>query len=99
VQANLLHYLRGEAAERIPIWRMIAATTGELAERAGRLVAHLGPLGQVCALLPGRSTVGGGSLPEETLPTTSWPCRKPRRTARRLRRPRRQWCRAFRMGG
>jgi L-seryl-tRNA(Ser) seleniumtransferase len=30
----------------------------------------LGSSGDRCALLPGRSMIGGGSLPEESLPTT-----------------------------
>jgi L-seryl-tRNA(Ser) seleniumtransferase len=65
IQANLLHYLRGEVA-KIPLWRMIALTAEEIGARAQALSAALGP---GCAVLPGRSAIGGGSLPEETLPT------------------------------
>jgi L-seryl-tRNA(Ser) seleniumtransferase len=68
VQANLLHYLRGEAARQIPIWRMIAATPEEIACRARHLAEAIGC--PACELIDGRSKVGGGSLPEETLPTT-----------------------------
>ena len=68
VQANLLHYLRGEAARQIPIWRMIAATPEEIARRARHLAEAIGC--PECELIDGRSKVGGGSLPEETLPTT-----------------------------
>ena len=70
IQANLLHYLRGEASERIPVWRMIAMTEAEIRTRAEGLLAALGAASRGCSLVPGRSTVGGGSLPEETLPTT-----------------------------
>ena len=68
VQANLLHYLRGEVASQIPVWRMIATSREEIAQRAQRLVDELHRPG--CDLVDGRSKVGGGSLPEETLPTT-----------------------------
>ena len=70
VQANLLHYLKGEAEREVPVWRMISISQQEIAGRARKLVAALGPVGGGCELLPGRSMVGGGSLPEEALPTT-----------------------------
>jgi len=70
VQANLLHYLKGEAEREVPVWRMISMSQQEIAGRARKLVAALGPVGGGCELLPGRSMVGGGSLPEEALPTT-----------------------------
>jgi len=68
VQANLLHYLRGEAEAKIPAWRMIATPPEELARRAQGLVEQIAQPG--CELIEGRSKVGGGALPEETLPTT-----------------------------
>jgi L-seryl-tRNA(Ser) seleniumtransferase len=63
--ATLTHYLRGEAVEEIPVWQMIAARPEDLHAKAAAWVASL----QAGEVLPGRSTVGGGSLPEETLPT------------------------------
>jgi L-seryl-tRNA(Ser) seleniumtransferase len=63
--ATLLHYYKDEALTAIPIWRMIAAPAETLHQRASSWAAALGA-GQV---LPGQSTVGGGSLPEETQPT------------------------------
>jgi len=63
--ATLLHYLKDEAEREIPIWRMIAATLEEIKQRAENWSAVLGQ-GQV---IQGESTVGGGSLPGETLPT------------------------------
>jgi L-seryl-tRNA(Ser) seleniumtransferase len=65
LSATLLHYLKNEAVDEIPIWRMIAAPAEAVRRRAGSWQAALG-LGEV---LPGQSTVGGGSLPGETLPT------------------------------
>ena len=42
----------------------------EVAQRAGALLEGLGVVGAGCDLVEGRSMVGGGSLPEESLPTT-----------------------------
>lgn len=65
LSATLIHYLRDEAVEEIPVWRMIASKAEELQERARQWEAILRS-GEV---IPGESTVGGGSLPGETLPT------------------------------
>lgn len=64
--ATLLHYLRGEAVEKIPIWRMIAASPDEIASRA---VAWTEAFGKKAEVIDGESMVGGGSLPGSTLPT------------------------------
>jgi len=69
VQANLLHYLQGEAMREIPIWRMIATSPREIEARASDWAAQLARMGLPAAVSEGRSTVGGGSLPGETLPT------------------------------
>ncbi len=63
--ATLLHYLKDEAESQVPLWRMIAAPQDEIRRRAESWSAALGS-GEV---IPGESTVGGGSLPGETLPT------------------------------
>jgi L-seryl-tRNA(Ser) seleniumtransferase len=65
LSATLLHYLKGEAEREIPIWQMISATLDSLRQRAQDWSASLG-LGEVQM---SESTVGGGSLPGETLPT------------------------------
>ena len=67
--ATLDHYLRGEAEQAIPVWRMIAAPGDALAARAERWAAALRAWGVPARVEPGQSPVGGGSLPEETLPT------------------------------
>ena len=64
--ATLLHYLRGEALEKLPVWRMIAAPLAEVRRRARRWARGIGPVAKV---VDGRSMIGGGSLPEESLPT------------------------------
>jgi L-seryl-tRNA(Ser) seleniumtransferase len=65
LSATLLHYLMDEAEREIPIWRMISAPVEALQTRAQAWADTLGQ-GEVIA---GESTVGGGSLPGETLPT------------------------------
>ena len=65
LSATLLHYIRDEAERRVPIWRMVSATQDETASRAAAWASDVG--GRVRA---GQSTIGGGSLPGETLPTT-----------------------------
>lgn len=69
LQATLLHYVRGEAERAVPVWRMIAAPLDELAARAEVLAARLRGAGVEAAVVAAASTVGGGSLPGETLPT------------------------------
>jgi L-seryl-tRNA(Ser) seleniumtransferase len=63
--ATLLHYLKDEAGREIPIWRMMALMPDQLRQTADGWKLKLGQ-GEVIA---GKSTVGGGSLPDETLPT------------------------------
>ena len=64
--ATLLHYLKGEALEKVPIWRMISASPEALETRAGGWKSIAGGGSQV---VQGLSTIGGGSLPGESLPT------------------------------
>ena len=64
--ATLIHYLKGEALTRIPVWRMISAPLAEVEERARLWAQAIGELGQV---VEGESMVGGGSLPGAVLPT------------------------------
>ena len=68
---TLRHYLRGEELREVPVWRMIAATEAALRERAEALRGALAGRGIAAAVVPARSTVAGGSLPEETLPTAA----------------------------
>ena len=69
LSATLAHYERGEAPLRIPVWRAIALGPEALRARAEGWRAALGEAGRACEVLPSRSAVGGGSLPEVTLPT------------------------------
>lgn len=93
VAATLQHYRRGEALEKIPVWRMISAPLGQIEVRARRWMETLGADGvpaSVVSVVESRSTVGGGSLPEESMPTwcLSLAHRQPNTLATRLRQPR-----------
>lgn len=72
-------YRAGRATTDIPIWRMLATPLPDLAARAEALVGRIGEAASVVEL---RSTVGGGSLPGETLPSIGLALR--RRSAQRL---------------
>ncbi|MFQ5407024.1 MAG: L-seryl-tRNA(Sec) selenium transferase [Anaerolineales bacterium] len=79
LSATILHYLRDEATEQIPVWRMISMAMDVVEARARALAAALeSHAGLEIAVIPGESTVGGGSLPEETLPTRLVAVRAPR---------------------
>jgi len=69
LQATLLHYVKSEAATEVPVWRMIATPLEALAARAETWAGRLAAAGLQSKVRDGRSAVGGGSLPGETLPT------------------------------
>ena len=64
--ATLVHYLKGEAESKIPIWRMISTPLDEIERRANTWAQAIDNLAQV---IDGESMIGGGSLPGDTLPT------------------------------
>lgn len=66
VAATLALYRAGRATAAIPVWRMIAASADGLRRRAEALAVDV-PGATVVSL---ESTVGGGSLPGETLPSS-----------------------------
>jgi len=70
LEATLRHFQRDEVEMHIPIWRMISASQGKIASRATSWVSRLQKYGIPARTQRGESTVGGGSLPGETLPTT-----------------------------
>ena len=89
--ATLLHYARGEQVREVPVLRMIATPLAEIGRRAEQVAAALGDWaasrGIGLELIEGFSTVGGGSLPGETLPTRliALACDRPDELAARLR--------------
>lgn len=70
LEATLRHYQREEAETHIPVWRMISTSPGKIASRATGWVSKLQQHAIAARTQRGESTVGGGSLPGETLPTT-----------------------------
>jgi len=65
ITATLTHYLKDETEREIPIWRMMSLTPNQLKVRAEAWREALGQ-GEV---IKSESTVGGGSLPEESIST------------------------------
>jgi L-seryl-tRNA(Ser) seleniumtransferase len=64
--ATAIHYVRGDALQKIPVWRMITMPLTTIERRARRWARAIGAPARI---LHGRSMIGGGSLPEEGLPT------------------------------
>ncbi len=87
LQATLLHYLEGKAPQKVPVWQMIALPVEAIEERARTWASLLAEAGAEVSVVDGRSTVGGGSLPGETLPTrlVAIQVASPDELARRLR--------------
>jgi L-seryl-tRNA(Ser) seleniumtransferase len=63
--ATLSIYVRGLAIHEIPVWRMISMPLATIAARASAVAGAIG----AASVIDGRSMIGGGSLPEESLPT------------------------------
>ena len=83
LSATLMHYLKGDYEENIPVWKMISTSAEALMKRATAWRRVIG-FGEV---IPAESTIGGGSLPGETLPTylLSLPDKSPDGLLKRLR--------------
>ena len=67
--ATLELYRDGRAEAELPVWRMISAPATDLLRRAKRIVERLASAGVDAEVVSTESTVGGGSLPEETQPS------------------------------
>lgn len=82
IAATLRHYLCGEAETHIPIWQMIAADVSQLEGRAKEIATKLD-----VNVVSSVASVGGGSLPGETLPSVALELvdENPDALARRLR--------------
>lgn len=64
--ATLLHYIRENHLEEIPVLKMISQTESGLRLRSLHLQQSIG---KSLKVIKGFSTIGGGSMPGETLPT------------------------------
>lgn len=69
LDATLRAYRSGRATTEIPVWRMIDQPAEAVERRAHRLQKQLSAAGFEATVIRGESTIGGGSLPGETLPT------------------------------
>ncbi len=69
IAATLRHYVRNEAENEIPVWRMIATPLASMERRVELLVHQLNTAGVDASWLPTVATVGGGALPGQTLPS------------------------------
>ena len=64
LSATMLHYIRDEPTEKVPIWRMISAPLDKLRARALNWQQSAGRWAEV---VESRAAIGGGSLPGETV--------------------------------
>lgn len=69
LQATLAHYERGEAEAQVPVWRAIAAAPEAVAARARRWLDAIRDVAPGAEVVAGQSAVGGGTLPDVTVPT------------------------------
>ena len=64
LNATLMHYIKNEATEKIPVWQMISASKNTLETRANHIKDKIpGPL----KVETTKATIGGGSLPGNEL--------------------------------
>jgi len=69
LETTVKSYLDKTAVSDIPVWHMMAATLPDLQARAGAIVRKLKAAGISAKAVKGVSMVGGGTLPEQSLPT------------------------------
>jgi len=70
LHATLAHYLEGKP-ERMPVIAMLALTPEVLQKRASMVAERLRSAGIVVQIMDTEATVGGGSLPGQTLPSVA----------------------------
>jgi L-seryl-tRNA(Ser) seleniumtransferase len=86
LEVTLKSYLRG-ALDEIPALRMIRLSAAEIGSRAEQLLAKLRPLlpdDVAIQIREGVSVIGGGSTPDQNLPTSLIAIASPRISARQL---------------
>ena len=69
LQTTLIHYIKNEALQKIPTWMMISESNKTLRSRAERIASQVN--GSSLTIVDTQSTIGGGSLPGQTLPSTA----------------------------
>ena len=80
----MLHYIKNEALQKIPTWIMISESNDNLRTRAELIKSKVG---KSFIIVESQSTIGGGSLPEQTLLSTaiSIKCDSPNSLTKALR--------------
>lgn len=83
ISATLSHYMKGEAVQKIPVWRMMSESRDQI---ESRVIAWQKTL-KMGDIIEGFSMVGGGSLPGEKMPTflLSLKFEKPEKFTRKMR--------------
>jgi L-seryl-tRNA(Ser) seleniumtransferase len=69
LERTLMEYAKGTFQENLPIWQFMNLTREQIEIRARRIVEQISIKGIQCELVDGNSLTGGGSAPEETIPT------------------------------
>lgn len=69
LEGTLIEYEKGTHFQTLPVYRMLGASPEEIRERATHLGRQLEELGYEIRLREGASLTGGGSAPEEKIPT------------------------------
>ncbi|MCU0293682.1 MAG: L-seryl-tRNA(Sec) selenium transferase [Thermoanaerobaculaceae bacterium] len=88
VLAALAATLDAHLAERhdeVPLYRLLAVSQADLRRRARRLAARLRRAGVAASIVATRSVVGGGTTPDQSLPSWGLALRGGQGLARRLR--------------
>jgi len=69
LQTVLLYYLKDEALEKIPIWKMISCPYEKIISRSKLIIRNLKKENIPAVLKKGETTIGGGALPGQNLRT------------------------------
>jgi len=69
LQTVLLYYLKDQALEKIPIWKMISCPYKKIVSRSNSIVRNLKRENVPAILKEGETAIGGGALPGQNLPT------------------------------
>ncbi len=69
LEATLRQHAMGEAGDELPVWQMLRRQVDDLTLIVTAWQRRLGEAGIANRIIAGESTIGGGSLPGETLPT------------------------------
>ena len=90
LEATLLAHMRDNASSEVPVLQMLSLTTGEIEERAKRVIEQISSTDKLNStdlkliLEPGESAVGGGAAPTSTIRSFLIALTHPRKSASEL---------------